>query len=554
LQNGRKCPGDYLGPVRLAGLVARNSYCSYPGANMHPAHPDPARTLLRGGLVADGVAEVTRRADVLVDGPVIAGLIAGGDPPAECAVIDLAPGSVICPGFIDAHVHAEGPVLAAGRVDGALAQGVTTLVIGQDGQSWVGATAATAQYLNEYFAPVNGALEPARDLSVADFRAAVSGRLAQNVAVLASQGTIRHNVAGLTRGPLTPPQRAAARRAVEQALADGAVGLSSGLDYLPSRFGDVAEMTAIAAPLAAAGRPYVSHLRAYGPQAGSGLAELAAVGAGTGTRVHASHLWGAPTDLQAAFASAAAAGVALSCDMYPYRRSSTVLAMLLLPPDLQAGGPAATLAALADRGQRAGLLAGPKFTDDFLRDVYLGDVPPRYAQFAGQAVTRAAAGRAPSAGEWVLDLLAAARLRVGAHLDRRLLADDHLAWLAAADRMCAGSDGIYQGQHPHPRGYGAFARLAGHYLAADPVRGHQRAARHLAANAAAVYGLRDRGRIAPGLAADLCVIGPGGLTERATYAAPQVTATGISLVMVNGVVAWQDGQPRAGRWPGAVVS
>jgi N-acyl-D-amino-acid deacylase len=521
---------------------------------MHPARSDPVRTLLRGGLVADGIAEVTQRADILVDGPVIAGVIGRGDPPADCAVIDLAPGSVICPGFIDAHVHAEGPLLAAGRVDGALAQGVTTLVVGQDGQSWIGATAATARYLNEYFAPVNGTLEPARDLSIAAFRDAVSGRLAQNVAVLASQGTIRHNVAGLGRGPLTHGQRAAARREVEQALADGAVGLSSGLDYLPSRFGDVAETAAIAGPLAAAGRPYVSHLRAYGPQVAAGLAELAAVGAGAGAAVHASHLWGAPADIQAAFESAAAAGVALSYDMYPYRRSSTVLAMLLLPPDLQAGGPAATLAALADPRQRAGLLAGEKFTDDYLRDLYLGDLPPQYAQFAGQPVTQAAAGRAPSAGEWVLDLLAAARLRVGAHLDRRLLADDHLAWLAASGRMCAGSDGIYQGQHPHPRGYGAFARLAGHYLAADPARGHQRLARHLAANAAGVYGLRDRGRIAPGLAADLCVIGPGGLAERASYGAPQVAATGISLVMVNGVVAWRDGQPLAGRWPGAVVS
>jgi N-acyl-D-amino-acid deacylase len=521
---------------------------------MQPAYPDPVRTLLRGGLVADGIAEVTQRADILVDGPVIAGVIARGDPPAGCAVIDLAPGSVICPGFIDAHVHAEGPLLAAGRVDGALAQGVTTLVVGQDGQSWIGATAATAQYLNEYFAPVNGALEPARDLSIAAFRDAVAGRLAQNVAVLASQGTIRHNVAGLDRGPLDPGQRAAARREVEQALADGAVGLSSGLDYLPSRFGGVAETAAIASPLAAAGRPYVSHLRAYGPQVADGLAELAAVGAGAGAAVHASHLWGAPADIRAAFESAAAAGVALSFDMYPYRRSSTVLAMLLLPPDLQAGGPAATLAALADPRQRARLLAGEKFTDDYLRDLYLGDVPPQYAQFAGQAVTQAAAGRAPSAGEWVLDLLAAARLRVGAHLDRRLLADGDLAWLAAADRMCAGSDGIYQGQHPHPRGYGAFARLAGHYLAAGPGRGHQQLARHLAANAAGVYGLRDRGRIAPGLAADLCVLGPGGLTERASYRAPQVTATGVTLVMVNGVVAWRDGQPLAGRWPGAVVS
>jgi N-acyl-D-amino-acid deacylase len=512
------------------------------------------RTLLRGGLVADGIAAVTRRADVLTDGPVIAGLLAAGDPLPECAVIDLAPGSVICPGFIDAHVHAEGPLLARGRVDGALAQGVTTLVVGQDGQSWIGASAGTARYLNEYFAPVNGTLEPASGLSVAAFRAAVTGRLTQNVAVLASQGTIRHNVAGLARGPLSPAGLAAARREVEQALSDGAVGLSSGLDYLPSRFGHVTEMTELARPLAAAGRPYVSHLRGYGPAVRDGLDELAAVGGGAAVRVHASHLWGAPADIAAAFGAAAAAGVAVSYDMYPYRRSSTVLAMLLLPPELQAGGPAATLAALADPRQRARLLAGDKFTDGYLRDVYLGSLPEALAQFAGQPVTQAAAGRAPSAGEWVLDLLAAARLRVGAHLDRRLLADEDLAWLAAGDRQCAGSDGIYQGQHPHPRGHGAFARLAGHYLTAGPETGYQQLARHLAAHAADVYGLRGRGRITPGRAADLCVIGPGGPTDRASYADPEATATGIDLVMVNGVIAWRDGRPADGPRPGAVIS
>src|SRR5580658_2563065 len=125
-----------------------------------------SRILLRGGLVADAIAETTRRADLLIDGPVIAGIGAGLAAGPGGDVIDLAPGSVICPGFIDAHAHAEGPLLAAGRVEGALAQGVTTLVVGQDGQSWIGANAATTGYLNEYFAPVNGALEPARALSV----------------------------------------------------------------------------------------------------------------------------------------------------------------------------------------------------------------------------------------------------------------------------------------------------------------------------------------------------------------------------------------------------
>ncbi len=157
--------------------------------------------------------------------------------------------------------------------------------------------------------------------------------------------------------------------------------------------------------------------------------------------------------------------MAVTFDMYPYRKSSTTVAALLLPADLQAEGPRRTLAALADPHQRAVLLAGEKFTDDFLQDLYLGCLPAHVAEFAGQSVTQAAAGSSQSAGEWVLDLLVSAELNVGAHLDRPALSDDHLAWLTSDERHCAGSDGIYQGQHPHPRGYGSFARLAEQSLA-----------------------------------------------------------------------------------------
>ena len=458
--------------------------------------------LLRGGLVADGIGATAQRGDVLTGGPVIVSADACGAAPAGCEVIELAPGSLVCPGFIDAHVHAEGPLLASGRVDGALAQGVTTLVVGQDGQSWIGASAATARYLNRYFGPVNGAMEPARGLSVAGFRDAVAGRLAQNVAVLASQGTIRHNVAGLSPGPLDAAQRAAARREVERALADGAVGLSSGLDYLPSRLGSSGEITDIARPLAAARRPYVSHLRGYGPEVAAGLAELVTVGRQAGVQVHASHLWGPPAEIGRASRAAAAAGVELSYDMYPYRRSSTILAMLVLPPDLQARGPQHTLAALAEPRQRERLLAGEKFTGEYLGRVVLGCLPARLAGLAGLTVTEAARRAGQPPGEWVLGLLTRSELGAGAHLDRPALTDDDLAWLTAGDRHCGGSDGIYQGQHPHPRGYGAFARLAGQYLAAGAGTGPQLLARHLAATAAVVYGLAGRGRLAPGMAAD----------------------------------------------------
>src|SRR5262245_49677661 len=515
--------------------------------------PMNSRMLLRGGLVADGIGATVERADLLIEGPVIAAVGIIDVPPGECAVLDLAPGSVVCPGFIDAHVHAEGPLLADGRVPGALAQGVTTLVVGQDGESWIGASAPTVRYLNRYFAPVNGALEPVRDFGVGDFREAVAGRLTQNVAVLASQGTIRHNVAGMARGPLDDAERAAARRQVEDALAEGAAGLSSGLDYLPSRFGGIAEMAEIARPLADAARPYVSHLRGYGPDVRAGLDELVAVGASAGTRVHASHLWGEPADIEAALTAADAAGVPVSYDMYSYRKSSTILAQLLLPPEVQAEGPEHTLARLTEPGQRAALLDGEKLTAGYLRNVYLGTVPGDMAGLAGLSVADAAARQGHPPGGWVLDLLVAAGLNLGGHLDRPALTDDHLAWVAAHYRHCAGSDGIYQGQHPHPRGYGAFAGLAGHYLGDGPETGYQHLARHLAANAADAYGLRNRGRIAAGMAADVCVIGAAGLAAHASYDRPLELATGVDYVLVNGIVVWPD-DDAPGPLPGQLVS
>src|SRR5262249_51157243 len=111
-----------------------------------------------------------------------------------------------------------------------------------------------------------------------------------------------------------------------------------------------------------------------------------------------------------------------------------------------------------------------------------------------------------------------------------------------------------QGQRPHPRGYAAFARLAAPYLSGGRGTGCQQAARHLAAHAANVYGLRDRGRLAPGMAADICVIGPGGLTAHATYAAPLERATGVDLVIVNGAVVWRAGQPVTTPVPAQVAS
>jgi N-acyl-D-amino-acid deacylase len=210
------------------------------------------------------------------------------------------------------------------------------------------------------------------------------------------------------------------------------------------------------------------------------------------------------------------------------------------------------LARLRDESVRRELLREPTFTDEYLGRVMLGNVPPGYADSAGLSIVEAAGRHDVPPALWLLDLLVAGELRVGGHLDRPDFDDDRLRFIVDHDRHSVGSDGIYQGQHPHPRGFGAFARLAGHYTAAGP-DGYQQLARHAAANPADVYGLRRRGRLAPGLAADIVVIGPDGLRERATDDAPTRLAEGVRLVLVNGVPVWRDGVASPAH-PGEVIS
>ena len=512
-----------------------------------------SRRVVQGGLVADGVAAEVRPADVLIeDGTIVAvGPEAGRG--ADADVLDLAAGSVVCPGFIDAHVHAEGSLVSDGVVVGALAQGVTTLVVGQDGSSWIGAAPEAARYVGRYFTPVNGPAPAADRYGVGDFAGMVAGRLAQNVAVLASHGTIRYRFAGTADRPLEPAEVAAARDDVERALADGAAGLSSGLEYVPSRFGTAEEIAALAAPLAGTGQPYVSHLRGYGARVRDGLAELIDVGARAGVRVHASHLWTTPADLDGGVSDADDRGVELSFDMYPYRRSSTILAMLLLPAELQAGGAGATLRALADPAVRARLLADEAFTEQSLGRLMLGAVPDEWAGYAGMSIPAAAEAAGQPVGPWTLDLLRDAELQVGAHLDRPSLTDSDLHAINIHPRHCAGSDGIDQGQHPHPRGYGTFARLAGYYADAAGRTDYPELVRHLSTNPADAYHLRRRGRIAPGMAADLCILDPGGLADHATYAHPLRPATGVGHVLVSGQPVWTNGALTTAR-PGTIVS
>jgi len=208
--------------------------------------------LLRGGWVVDGTGAPPFRADLAVRGDRIAAVGhlpgAGGTAAAELDVT----GRYLMPGFIDAHTHADGLADSEDAQLAALRQGITTVLIGQDGVSYAPASAATIKGMSQYFGAVNGPCPAplAGGCSIAGLLAHYDGRTALNVACLAPAGTIRAEVLGFSGAPASAAQLTAMQALVEQALADGAAGLSTGLEYQPGRFADVAELAALCAPVA----------------------------------------------------------------------------------------------------------------------------------------------------------------------------------------------------------------------------------------------------------------------------------------------------------------
>ena len=526
--------------------------------------------LVRGGAVVDGTGAEPVRADVGVVGDTVreVGDLSGAD---GVRTVEAA-GRLVFPGFVDAHSHADA-ALADPDVQAAyLHQGVTTVLLGQDGVSFAPTDAASLAHAGQYFAAVDGAAPaagPGQGLTVSQLLDSYAGSSALNAGYLVPAGTVRQRVVGGADRPASPAELDRMADLVDRAMADGALGLSTGLDYVPGAFADTAELTALCRPVARAGGAYVSHLRGYATDTVAGaLAEAAAISGGAGVRAHVSHLHGTAAVVQAALDGIERdSGVRLSFDSYPYLRGSTIVAMLLLPTELQAGAPADTVRRLGDPAVRRALRTGsfpgnPRIGSITLS--YLREPAWRWAE--GLALADAADrwvgdhGGSGDLTDFVCAALAANGLAVGCVVENgadRTEAD--LRALLADPRQMASSDAIFLGSRPHPRGWGAFARLLARHTRDLGDWTWGQAARHLAGSAAERFRLAGRGRIAPGAAADLAVVDPAAVRDNATYADPRRPASGVSHVVVNGALALVDGAVtgvaagralRLGRGPG----
>jgi N-acyl-D-amino-acid deacylase len=485
--------------------------------------------VIRGGEVLDGTGGAPRRADVGVrDGRVSA--VDRLDGARSASVID-ATGCYVAPGFVDTHVHGDAAVLDPAVQLAVLRQGITTVVLGQDGLSYAPGSPSTVDYVARYFAAVNGRHPGFDGGSVAQLLATYDRASALNTAYLVPHGTVRYEVLGPAPRAAEPDELVAMRRMVEAGLEDGAVGLSSGLEYAPGRYADAAELAYVCAPLG--DRPYVTHMRGYEAQAPDGFAEAVEVGHRAGVPVHISHLHG-PADVVLPLLDEP-----VTFDSYPYLRGSSILALVTLPDWLPTADLDATAAALRDADVQARLRA--QWRDELWPRVTIACVDhPDWAWTEGLRLSDAAAKAGLAPADLALELLLVEG--VGCIFDQPPTnSEESVRALLRHPAHMAGSDGIYRGGHPHPRGYGAFARLLARHVRELGDWTWPEAVVHLAARPAARFGLTDRGGIRVGKVADLIVLDPATVADRATYDSPRDLADGVSDAVVGGVPVLADG-------------
>lgn len=518
--------------------------------------------IIEGALVYDGSTAPPRALDVALVDDRIALLGALAD--RDAAIRTDGRGLVLAPGFIDVHSHSDELWLADGRCVGKIRQGVTTEIGGNCGTS-VAPLRGLARERKTAEARTVGVDASWRDLD--DFFSSVErSGVALNVATLVGLGTTRRSVVGDRDGRLDDVETRAQNALVREAIEHGALGVSSGLIYVPSRYADLPELIAAATTAREAGMPrYVSHIRDESDAMLAAVDEAIAVGHAAEVAVHVSHHkaarkknWGNVHRSLAAMARARASGMAVSADVYPYVAMWTDLATIL-PEDALAGGREATLERLADPETAVALAMRLALDrDGEWHDILISTVgSERNAALAGLRIDELAERWRLSPPRAALRLLREEGLDVQAIFFA--MDEDDVASVLSADFVSIGSDASARALEgptvqglPHPRTFGCFPRVFGRFVRGRRTLELGEAIRRMTSLAADQFGLVDRGRIVLGAYADLVLFDAETIVDVATYDRPYAYPRGIDSVWVNGRAVVRAGEATGAR-PGRAL-
>ena len=523
-----------------------------PLVGVHPSgYWDQPDLVLRRATVFDGTGAPGREVDVAVLGDRIQAI----GTVAETGVmeIDLA-GKALAPGFLDIHTHADLPLLANPKAENRILQGITLEVGGQCGGSPGPWTDEQARATRERYREVHGAEIDFKDLG-GFFRALERTPPAVNAACMVGQGTIRGTVVGADDRPATEAEVSQMKVLVAQALDQGAVGLSSGLEYTPSGFASRGELTELAKVLAGTGYPYASHMRNEDDGVLAAVEEALHVGRVAGVPVQVSHLkaqgernWWKASVILDLLEEVRAAGVDVHYDRYPYVAYSTGLSNLF-PSWARSGGNQAFLSRLGDPDQRPALEAYAREKVAQLgswNSVQISSTrTDGNAWLRGRRLGDAAreAGEEPFA--LALRLLreegSVGMIGFGMSEENTARILSHPLGMVCSDGSVYAPEGPLSGGSPHPRSYGTFPRVLGHYVREEKVMPLATGIHKMTGLPASKIQLEDRGVIRIGAYADLVAFDPSTVRDAATFEDPHQYPVGIELVVVNGVVTVREG-------------
>jgi N-acyl-D-amino-acid deacylase len=524
--------------------------------------------VVRGGTVYDGSGRAPFAADVAIDGDRIAAV---GDLAWARGRRELdARGLAVAPGFVNVLSWAVHSLVADPRALSDVKQGVTLEVFGE---GW--SMGPLTRPLRELMLREQTTLRyPIEWTTLGQYLEWLERRgIAPNVASFVGATTVRIHELGYDDRAPTPAELERMRELVRRAMREGALGVGSSLIYAPAFYARTDELVELARAAAPFGGSYISHLRSEGNRLLEAVDELIEIARRSGAPAEIYHLkaagrenWGKLDAVIEKVERARAEGLAITADMYTYPAGATGLDAAM-PPWVQEGGGEKWRERLRDPEIRARVVAEMTTPSDAWENLLLAAGPegtlllyfkkPELRRWTGKTLAEVAKERGRPPAEVAIDLVLEDESRV--EVAYFLMSEENiekqlrLPWVSfGSDAGAEAPEGIFLEGKPHPRAYGNFARLLGHYARDRGLATIAEAVRRLTSLPAANLKLRDRGKIEPGYFADLAIFDPEEFIDHATFEKPQRFATGMVHVFVNGTEVLAHGEP-TGATPGRVV-
>ena len=504
------------------------------------------------GLILDGLGNPPIRSNICVSGDKI-GLVSSEEESGADETIS-AKELAVAPGFIDTHSHSDLMLFSDPFAKSKITQGVTTEIVGQDGFSVAPVQKEVQPELAKYLSGLAGQLDDWRWNTFDSYLQQLSElQTTVNVASLVGNGTIRAMIVGFQRREANPSELEGMRILVADAMTQGAIGLSSGLIYLPSSYANEDELVDLCKIAAEHNGIYVTHIR----NEAHGLIESVDEAIRTATRakipLHISHHkaigkdnWGKTKETLERVDREISRGSVISCDIYPYTAGSTMLSASM-PPWALEGGPKALRERLRNPQQRSKIIReleeGSPTWKSYSQlggwDKIVITYSKARKEVEGKSIAQISKDLGKPPADVVVDLLLESNEAVSMVVFH--ISEDDVRRVIAHRSSTICTDGLLIG-NPHPRAYGSFPRVLRRYVMEERLLTLERAIQKMTSIPASKFRLKDRGTVKEGVFADLVVFDPLQIRDKATYDSPRQFAEGIRYVIVNGRVVFREGE------------